>query len=54
MPDRVRATLNTIAEGLLVLDKEQRIALANDAFARTVGLDAGSPDRPEDLRTFPG
>lgn len=37
MPDRVRATLNTIAEGVLVLDKNQRIALANDAFAKMVG-----------------
>jgi PAS domain S-box-containing protein len=40
VPDRVRATLNTIAEGVLVLDKNQRIAMANDAFARTVGLTA--------------
>jgi PAS domain S-box-containing protein len=39
VPDRVRATLNTITEGLLVLDKDQRIALANDAFAKTVGLE---------------
>ncbi len=39
VPDRVRATLNTITEGLLLLDKDQRIALANDAFAKTVGLD---------------
>ena len=39
LPDRVRATLNTITEGLLVLDKEQRIALANDAFAKTVGVE---------------
>ena len=40
VPDRVRATLNTIAEGVLVLDKNQRIAMANDAFAKTVGLTA--------------
>src|SRR5579884_3255613 len=32
IPDRVRATLNTVVEGVLVLDKDQRIALANDAF----------------------
>jgi len=44
MPDRVQATLNTIAEGVLVLDKNQRIALANDAFAKRVG----SP--PEELK----
>lgn len=37
VPDRVRATLNTIAEGVLVLDREQRIALANDAFGRILG-----------------
>lgn len=40
VPDRVRATLNTIAEGVLVLDRQQRIALANDAFARAVGESA--------------
>ncbi len=40
MPERVQATLNTIAEGVLVLDKNQRIALANDAFAKRVGLPA--------------
>jgi len=37
VPERVRATLNTVVEGVLVLDKDQRIALANDAFARTIG-----------------
>jgi PAS domain S-box-containing protein len=37
MPDRVRATLNTITEGVLVLDRNQRIALANEAFAQKVG-----------------
>jgi PAS domain S-box-containing protein len=37
VPDRVRAALNTIAEGVLVLDRKQRIALANDAFARKIG-----------------
>ncbi len=36
VPDRVRDTLNTIAEGVLVLDNEQRIALANDRFAQSV------------------
>jgi PAS domain S-box-containing protein len=40
VPDRVRATLNTIAEGVLVLDRHQRIAMANDAFAKTVGMAA--------------
>lgn len=34
VPERVRTTLNTIAEGLLVLDVKQNIVLANDAFSR--------------------
>jgi len=42
MPDRVRATLNTVAEGVLVLDRNQRIALANDAFARKLGQPASA------------
>jgi signal transduction histidine kinase/CheY-like chemotaxis protein len=37
VPDRVRDTLNTIAECVLVLDTEQRIALANEKFAQTMG-----------------
>ncbi len=40
VPERVRATLNTVAEGVLVLDRDQRIALANEAFARTFGQSA--------------
>jgi PAS domain S-box-containing protein len=40
MPDRVRDTLNTVGEGVLVLDKEERIALANEAFAKSVGQSA--------------
>ena len=44
VPDRVRATLNTLAEGVLVLDKHAVIALANDAFARSVG------STPDELR----
>ncbi len=35
VPDRVRSALDTMAEGLLVLDKDERIVLANLAFART-------------------
>jgi signal transduction histidine kinase/DNA-binding response OmpR family regulator len=42
MPDRVRATLNTVAEGVLVLDRHHRIALANDAFARKIGQPASA------------
>ena len=37
IPGRVRATLDTLVEGLLILDKKGRIVLANTAFARTVG-----------------
>jgi diguanylate cyclase (GGDEF)-like protein/putative nucleotidyltransferase with HDIG domain/PAS domain S-box-containing protein len=37
VPDRVRAALDTFAEGLLVLDKEERIVLANKSFAQTIG-----------------
>ena len=37
IPDRVRATLDTLAEGVLVLNREQRIVLANKAFAETTG-----------------
>jgi PAS domain S-box-containing protein len=40
MPDRVRATLNTVTEGVLVLDRNNRIALANDAFAEKLGRPA--------------
>ena len=37
IPDRVRAALDTLAEGLLVLDKNERIVHANKAFTDTVG-----------------
>ena len=37
IPDRVRTTLDTLAEGVLVLDTQQRIVLANKAFARYTG-----------------
>lgn len=40
VPHRVRDTLNTVMEGVLLLDKDERIALANDAFAKTVGVPA--------------
>jgi diguanylate cyclase (GGDEF)-like protein/putative nucleotidyltransferase with HDIG domain/PAS domain S-box-containing protein len=41
VPARVRATLDTLAEGVLILDVDQRIVLANKAFAEKVG---GSPE----------
>jgi PAS domain S-box-containing protein len=37
VPPRVRSALDTLAEGLIVLDNEQRIVLANQAFAAIVG-----------------
>lgn len=36
VPDRVRQALDTLAEGLLVLDEKSRIILANRSFADTV------------------
>lgn len=40
IPKRVRAALDTLAEGLLVTDKRGRVVLANEAFAKWVGKDA--------------
>lgn len=40
IPGRVRAALDTMAEGLLVLDKKQHIVLANLAFAEMLGKTA--------------
>ena len=40
VPDRVRHALDTLAEGLLVLDEKATIVLANSAFAETVGIAA--------------
>ncbi len=37
VPPRVRSALDTLAEGLLVIDKDERIVLANQAFATIVG-----------------
>lgn len=39
IPARVRAALDTMAEGLLVLDLNGNIVLANSAFSRIVGRD---------------
>lgn len=36
VPDRVQQALDTLAEGLLVLDEEEKIVLANKAFSDTV------------------
>ena len=42
IPSRVRSTLDTLAEGVLVLDKKGRIVLANEAFAQATQLSASS------------
>jgi diguanylate cyclase (GGDEF)-like protein/PAS domain S-box-containing protein len=38
VPTRVRQALDTLAEGLLLLDKEERIVLANRAFTDNAGV----------------
>ncbi|MCL4800526.1 MAG: PAS domain-containing protein, partial [Burkholderiales bacterium] len=38
VPARVRSALDTLAEGLLVIDKKQNVVLANQAFARLLGV----------------
>lgn len=38
VPSRVRSALDTLTQGLVILDRRQRIVLANQAFCQTVGL----------------
>lgn len=40
VPKRVRSALDNLAEGLLVLDRQGRVVLANQSFADWVGSDA--------------
>ena len=40
VPKRVRSALDSLAEGLLVIDKDQRIVLANFSFSNWVGRPA--------------
>lgn len=40
VPGRVRSALDTLAEGLLVLDRKGRIVLCNQSLAQTLGEDA--------------
>lgn len=51
VPNRVRDALNALAEGLLVLDRQQSIVLANQSFARAAGVDADTlvGARPDQL-----
>jgi diguanylate cyclase (GGDEF)-like protein/putative nucleotidyltransferase with HDIG domain/PAS domain S-box-containing protein len=64
VPPRVREVLNSFAEGVIVLDEDNRIVLANESFAKHVGksqddlLGTGLydlawriPDKPEGLST---
>ncbi|TWU57756.1 Response regulator PleD [Rubripirellula reticaptiva] len=39
VPDRIREALDTLSEGLLVIDERDRIVLANESFSRMVGID---------------
>ncbi|MEM6471037.1 MAG: diguanylate cyclase [Planctomycetota bacterium] len=56
VPDRVRQALDTLAEGLLVLDEKSKIILANQAFADTVGVSSQSlvEHRAEELDWISG
>jgi diguanylate cyclase (GGDEF)-like protein len=38
IPPRVRAMLNVMSEGIVILDREGRIVMANDSFCATAGL----------------
>ncbi len=38
IPQRVQHALDTLTEGLLVIDEEERIVVANEAFTSTTGL----------------
>lgn len=40
IPERVRKALDTLAEGLLIINRDSEIVFSNAAFARTTGLDA--------------
>ena len=42
VPGRVRSALDTLTEGLLVLDRQGRIVLANQAFSNLVGETPGA------------
>ena len=40
IPERIQALLNTLTEGVAVLDAKEQIVLANDAFAKLVGSES--------------
>ncbi len=39
VPNRVRNALDTMAGGLVILDNQQRIVLANTAFSKSIGME---------------
>ena len=39
VPERVRNTLNTLAEWVVVVDTRERVILGNNAFGKTIGVD---------------
>jgi diguanylate cyclase (GGDEF)-like protein/putative nucleotidyltransferase with HDIG domain/PAS domain S-box-containing protein len=41
IPERVKAMLDTLAEGVLIIDRQERILLANRALAKATGKQAG-------------
>ncbi len=62
IPGRVRTALDTMAEGLLILDKKEQVVLANKAFAEMFNKDATDllglkasefPWRDKDGQTIP-
>jgi diguanylate cyclase (GGDEF)-like protein/PAS domain S-box-containing protein/putative nucleotidyltransferase with HDIG domain len=54
MPERVRSAFDTLTEGLLVLDNEGRIVLANQAFAKALGRVPGDLlGTPASILPFP-
>jgi diguanylate cyclase (GGDEF)-like protein/PAS domain S-box-containing protein len=42
IPERVRVALNTLAEGVLILDEHEQIVLANTAFGAATAIDASA------------
>src|SRR5262249_34869792 len=47
VPKRIRATMDTFAEGVVILDRHQKIALANEAFAGMAGKKAADLEGQE-------
>lgn len=53
-PARIQSTIDALSEGIVILDRERRIALANESFARIIGLPRENLEgsRLEDLSRF--